>query len=148
MKESAIEKRLEQLTSAVEKLVANPVAPVLPVAPIAPIAPVLPIEPISAVNSGDHDLLLSMKSEFGTKLDRVISDVAKLNDNYSNRIDALERGKISRVEYEKNETDHENRIRTTEKFQENLMGKLSILTAAISTVIALVISWLSRKFGL
>ena len=131
-------KKIDALIEVVYKL-----ALPAPIAPIAPVAPVLPIAPIAS-NSGDHDLLLRID----TKVERVIVDVAKINDNFANRIDALEREKISKADFDKQVADHEDRLRITEKFQENLMGKLSIMTAAISVGVTFIVSWIAKKIGL
>ena len=131
-------RKIDALAEVVYKMVPPPAIPAIPVIPAIPAIP--PIAP----NSGDHDLLLRID----TKVERVITDVAKLNDNFANRIDALEREKISKTDYDKNELDHENRIRETEKFQENLLGKLSIMSAAISVGVTFIVSWIAKKIGL
>ena len=133
----SIEKRLEQLTLAIEKLVSVPPIPAIPAVPAIPAIP--PIIP----DRSDHDLLLRID----TKVERVIHDVAQLNDNYSSRLEALEHNKLSDGEYEKGHVDHESRLRTVEKFQENMIGKFGVLAAGISIVIAGIINWIVRKFG-
>lgn len=50
--------------------------------------------------SGDHDLLLTLKAEVTTKLDRVISDVKDLKDDTVARIGALEQEKLNRTVFE------------------------------------------------
>ena len=127
----SIEERLEQLTLAIEKLVSVPPIPDIPAIPA-----IVP-------DHSDHDLLLRID----TKVERVIHDVAQLNDNYSSRIEALEHNKLSDDEYEKGHVDHESRLRTVEKFQENMIGKFGVLAAGISIVIAGIINWIVRKFG-
>lgn len=133
----SIEERLEQLTLAIEKLVSVPPIPAIPAVPAIPAIP--PIIP----DRSDHDLLLRID----TKMERVIHDVAQLNDNYSGRIDALEKSKLDDGAYEKGHIDHESRLRAVETFQNNLLGKLSILSAGISLLVAGIVNWVVRKFG-
>ena len=130
----SLEKRLEQLMADLEKMLAIPPIPAIPAIPAIP--------PIPA-NSVDHDLLLRID----TKVERVINDVAKLNDNYSGRIEALEHSKQDGLDYEKGHLDHEGRLRDIEKFRENLTGKLSILAGGISMVVTLIFSLLIKKVG-
>lgn len=54
----------------------------------------------SKENRDDHDLLISMKSEFGTKLDRVIDDVAALSNNLVGKVEKLEIEKATKQEIE------------------------------------------------
>lgn len=93
---------------------------------------------------GDHDLLLKID----TKVERVIVDVQKLSDNFAHRIDLLETDKVSKSDYEKIQTDYENRMRITEKFQDNLIGKMSIITIIISFIVAFIAAWLKSAFGI
>ncbi len=131
MKDTVLLKKLEELTNAIS----NIAAPVAPIAPIAPVAPVLPLAPI---NNGDHDLL----QRIDTKLERVIADVQKLNDNYSNRIDKLETGKVDKDVAEKVKTDFESRLRVLEKFEENLLGKMSVLAILVAMATTLLVAWI------
>jgi hypothetical protein len=55
---------------------------------------------IETGNSSDHDLLLTLKAELGTKLDRVIVDVKELKDNVAARVTDLEQEKVSKNDFE------------------------------------------------
>jgi hypothetical protein len=70
-------------------------------------------------HSNDHDLLLTLKAEVTTKLDRVIADVKDLKDDIASRVSDLENEKLSKEEFdtfktqnEATRTDHEDRIRS------------------------------------
>ena len=132
MSNLSIEKRLEQLTLAIEKLVSVPPIPAIPAIPA-----IVP-------DHSDHDLLLRID----TKVERVIHDVAQLNDNYSGRIEALEHNKLSDEDYKSGHIDHESRLRAVEKFQDNMIGRLGVLAAGISLLVAGIVNWIVRKFGI
>ena len=73
-----VDKKLDALIQAVEKLVANPVAPV---APIAPIAPVLPVAPVIQQNSGDHDILTSFRAEALVEFKNIKDTLIKIQES-------------------------------------------------------------------
>jgi hypothetical protein len=59
----------------------------------------MPETPTTQINftpaqSNDRDLLLTIKAEMGTKLDRVISDVKDLKDDLTSRVSDLENQKV------------------------------------------------------
>lgn len=138
MSNLSIEKRLEQLTLAIEKLVSVPPIPAIPAVPAIPAIPAI------VPDHSDHDLLLRID----TKVERVIHDVAQLNDNYSGRIEALEHSKLSDEDYKSGHIDHESRLRAVEKFQDNMIGRLGVLAAGISLLVAGIVNWIVRKFGI
>ena len=55
---------------------------------------------IETGNSSDHDILLTLKAELGTKLDRVIVDVKELKDNFAARVTDLEQEKVSKEDFD------------------------------------------------
>ncbi len=86
--------------------------------------------PPSAINAEDHNLLLRID----TKVERVISDVAELRNNFSNRVDALEREKENQRDalerHAKQETinlDKELRLRRLEQWGWMAIGGLAII---------------------
>lgn len=91
---NSIDQKLDKLTSAIEKLIATPIAPVLPIAPVAPVAPVLPI---TASNPGDHDLIIELKTTVTTGFAEVKERIQGLTDGTSRQL-----------------ADHEERLRTVE----------------------------------
>lgn len=95
----------------------------------------------------DHDLLIAMKAEFSTKLDRVIQDVKDLNNNTAKRVHDLEEEKLDKeeanrihAEYDKINQDHEIRIRANTSFIDNLKGRYIILGVIASILISVVVS--------
>ena len=105
----SIDKKLDTLINAVEKLIANPVAPV---AVVAPVAPVLPVAPLVPNNPEDHNLILGLVGKLDTvnvKVDALkddISDLKKDKDIFVNQTQHLD--------VVKNVADHETRIRKME----------------------------------
>ena len=94
-------------------------------------------------NGADHDLLLRIS----TQVERVITDVARLNDNFAGRINTLESSKVDKTSNDKIQLDHENRIRETEKFQENIIGKLTIINGIITVILIAIGAWITKIFG-
>jgi hypothetical protein len=133
MTDKNLSKKIDQLTDAVFKLVSIPVIPAIPA--IAPIAPIAPIPAIPAISyTGDHDLL----QRIDTKVDRVINDVAKIDGNYSGRIDKLESDKLGKTEFEefkKITNDNVVILQTTKNSQTLLLsigiGLLVLLTSML-----------------
>ncbi len=76
--------KLDALTKAIEKLIANPIAPVLPVAPVAPVLPI--VQP----NTGDHDLLMRLEENVTLNFKQVKDAIKELSDGTSKRIGDLE----------------------------------------------------------
>ena len=76
------------LITAVEKLIATPVAPVLPIAPVVPIAPVLPLD-----NSITQDLIVKFtRLEENVKLNfqQVKDAIKELTDGTAARLTGVE----------------------------------------------------------
>lgn len=97
--------------------------------------------------TNDHDLLIAMKAEFSTKLDRVILDVKDLKDNTAKRVHDLEEEKLDKTEAErmareaeKVHEDHEDRLRDLQTFRDNLKGRYAILAILGSILISIVVS--------
>jgi hypothetical protein len=63
----------------------------------------MPDAPTVQINNpppnNDHDLLLTIKAEMGTKLDRVIADVKDLKDDLASRVSELEGEKLGTDEF-------------------------------------------------
>lgn len=85
---SSSSKQLENLTQAIEKLLAKEVAQVLPVTPIAPIAPIAPIIP---ANSGDHDLLTRLEENVTLNFKQVKDAIQELGDGTKRQIEDHEK---------------------------------------------------------
>jgi hypothetical protein len=101
--------KLDNLTKAIEKLIAKEVAPIAPIAPIAPVAPVLPI------HTGDHDLL----TKLDTKVDQIqldVNELKKQNSIYVTTTDQAEVVRIQRI--------HDDEIKSLESFRDTLTGKM------------------------
>lgn len=96
-------------------------------------------QPIEQTN--DHNLLIKID----TQVARLIDDVAKLGKDYSDRINNLEECKTDKTYMDKVQIDFESRLRVTEKFQENLIGKMSIITIIVASIITLIVGWVQNK---
>ena len=107
-----IDKKIDALTQAIEKLLAREVAPIAPVLPVAPIAPIVPIV---QQNSGDHDLL----TKLDTKVDQIQADVTELKKQgviYVTQTEHQEVVRIQRV--------HDGDIEILKSFKDTLTGKI------------------------
>lgn len=100
---SKIESQIEQLTKAIERLIANPVAPIAPVAPVAPVLPIIP------QYSGDHDLLVILN----TKLEGIVIDVKKLTEKEDSHVTVTDHNLLIKAN-DLVHSDHETRIRSVE----------------------------------
>ena len=87
----------------------------------------------------DHDLLIAMKSEFGTKLDRVINDVKDLNNNLVSRVDTLERTQVGRDKCDAMHKgvidkfkEYDDRIDALEKWRAYVLGIGAIVGGLIT----------------
>ena len=56
-------------------------------------------------NQSDHDILIALKAEVTTKLDRVILDVKELKDNVAARVTVLEEEKASKADLDDTNND-------------------------------------------
>lgn len=81
--------------------------------------------------SNDHDLLLTLKAELGTKLDRVIVDVKELKDNVAARVTDLEQEKVSKDEFDDFKTDAGESIDSLKKLVYIGLGIVVTLQFAI-----------------
>lgn len=115
MPQDKLTKKIDSLAHAIEKLIAMPVAPVAPVLPIAP------------THSGDHDLLLTFRSETQEQMKAIRVDIKELKDGTSATI-----------------ADHETRIRTMEKAVESFASDFTtikkIVYGAVSFILITVLS--------
>ncbi len=144
MKDITLKKKLEELTQAISRIaIPIPAIPSIPAIPAIPAISAIPAIP-QIITGGDHDLL----QRIDTKLERVITDVQKLNDNYSSRIDKLETNKVEIVDNDKVHADFENRLRVNEKFQDNFIGKMSIITAIVAVATSLIVAWIKSMLHL
>jgi hypothetical protein len=75
----------------------------------------------------DHDLLISLKAEVTTKLDRVIEDVKELKDNVAKRVTDLENEKVNKTEFDEVRDDHEARLRFIERYVWIAIGVVGVL---------------------
>jgi hypothetical protein len=130
--------KIDALTDAIEKPIARPVAPIAPVLPIAPIAPVAPIVPLTTTSSEDHvaiaTLIVSVQAldtKFTEKFADIKSDIKALSDGTASQL-----------------ADHEKRIRINEQYQQNLIGKLSVIVGSITIAISVIALWIGKQFGL
>jgi hypothetical protein len=134
MKQTTNEK-IDALTSAIEKLISKEVAPILPIAPVAPIAPIAPL--VTTTNE-DHvaisNLVLSV-TNLDTKFTEKFADL-------KNDIKGLSDGTATQL------ADHEQRLRITEQYQSNLVGKLSVIVGTITIAISVIALWIGKQFGL
>ena len=103
------------------------------IAPVAPVAPVLPIAPVH----GDYDNTMLIKV-IDSKVDRLILDVAKIDGNYSSKIEKIEQNLIGKVSYEEDKKamwDKINQLLISKDSQTILIsigiGLLTILTAIL-----------------
>jgi hypothetical protein len=88
---------------------------------------------IETGNSSDHDLLLTLKAELGTKLDRVIVDVKELKDNVAARVTDLEQEKVSKEDFD----DLRNAIA---KYQDDTDKTISSLQRLVYTGLGIVLA--------
>jgi hypothetical protein len=126
------DQKLDVLVGLMEKIIANPVAPV------APVAPVLPIAPLTTTSTEDHvaiaTLVVSvaaMDTKFSDKFADIKNDIKGLSDGTATQL-----------------ADHETRIRTVEQYQQNLVGKMSIIVAGVSLAVSIFFLWVGNKLGL
>lgn len=107
------------------------------------------------MNDLDHDLLIAMKAEFSTKLDRVIADVKELKENVADRVSALEIEKMNKEEAErykeaadKIHADHEERLRVVESDKipklENWRWYVIGITVAAVFILGYLVQFLSK----
>lgn len=109
-------------------------------------------EEIKLENMSDHDLTTTLvanvktlkenQDKFHTEIKEAIKD---LKTNYSDRINKLEDEKTDKEFMDKTTADFETRIRVLERFADNLLGKMSILTVIIASMVAIVTSWIKGK---
>lgn len=114
----------------------------------------------------DHDLLIELRTE----MRGLRQDLKTLSDGVSTRVTNLENTKLDKVDAKEEfaklanlaeskakeifntktdeDKDHETRLRATEKFQENIVGKMSVITVVISIIIGLVVAWVSKHLGI
>ena len=135
MHNNTTNEKLDALTDAIEKLISKEVAPV---AVVAPVAPVLPIAPLQTTTSEDHvaiaTLVVSVQAldtKFTEKFADIKSDIRALSDGTSTQL-----------------ADHEKRLRVTEQYQQNLVGKLSAIVGVITIGVSILALWLGKKVGL
>ena len=90
----------------------------------------------------DHDLLQRMD----VKLDRVIKDVADLNDSTARRVAALEQEKFDKAEaarlakeYDVIHRGHDKRIRFLERGYWTAVGALTIIDVVIGYVLTILL---------
>src|ERR1035437_5007879 len=116
---SNTDKRLQDLTNAIERLVSREVAP------IAPVAPVLPVLPIAPQNHQDHDLL----TKLDTKVDQIQNDVTALKNR-----DTIYVTKVEHIEVVRIQADHETRTRILETATTRIMtwGTMAIIFLGIA----------------
>lgn len=95
----------------------------------------------------NHSLLIEIK----TKLERVITDVAKLNDTLVSDIAKLQIEKQDKYEaqriqseLEKVQGDHESRIRSNEQWKWKTIGIIVAINAIIGIAIALASAYIAR----
>jgi len=147
---TSTDKKLTELAELMRELLAREVKPVAPIAPVLPIAPVAPIAPLIA-NGEDHANIATLVinvATIDTKVERLINDVQKINDNFANRIDALEKDKLCIKDFNVTHKDHEDRLREGERFREGLIGKISVLAGAISIGMVILARWVAKQFGI
>ena len=75
----------------------------------------------------------------------VKNSLRRLEDGFLARLVDLEKTRVTKEEFIKITEDHECRIRTMKEFQDNIIGKMSIITVVISVVIALLVFWLEKQ---
>ena len=92
----------------------------------------------------DRNLLIELK----VTLDRAVTDIRDLKLGLAKRVDDLENRPPSPSEWQshlKKGDDHETRIRTMEKFQENTMG-IIYAVGALATVLGTALGVLIEHF--
>src|ERR1017187_9590865 len=111
--------KIDALTAVIEKLISKEVAPIAPIAAIAPVAPILPL---ATTTADDHvaiaTLVVSVSgldTKFTEKFADLKSDIRALSDGTAQQM-----------------SDHEKRIPSVEAYQQNLVGKMSVIVGAIS----------------
>lgn len=132
-----IDKKIQLLTIAVEKLVANPV---LPVAPVAPVAPILPI---AQIHNGDHDILTSFRSESLVEFRTIKEAIKELNDGTSKRISDLENEKLNTkdsypVLYKKDVEDRLDKLENKTQEHNNIITKMWSYGVALIFLVGIV----------
>ena len=75
----------------------------------------------------------NLRKDFNEFHMEVKENFKDLKENYSD--------KVNKTDFK----DHENRLRDLEKYQENLVGKFTIITAVVSVGIALLVGWIKTK---
>ena len=131
----SVDKKIDALTSAIEKLLSREVAPIAPVAPVLPVAPVAPIVSTSV----DDHLAISNLTLGLANLD------AKMTDKFAdikNDIKSVTDGTATQL------ADHEKRLRIEEAFRQGLNGKISVIAGGISLVIMLIGLWIAKQLGI
>lgn len=96
--------------------------------------PTISIQNTPNGQSGDHDLLLTLKAELGTKLDRVILDVKELKDNVAARVTDLEQEKMSKEEFD---DFKEATMKRQDATDEVISGQQKLVYTGLGIVIAL-----------
>ena len=117
------------------------------------------------IKGNDHDLLIELRTE----MRGLRQDLKTLSDGVSTRVTNLENTKLDKMDAKEEfkriaelaeskakeifntktdeDKDHETRLRATEKFQENLIGKLSIITVVTSIIVGLIVAWVKSSMG-
>jgi hypothetical protein len=128
---------VKRLTDAIEKLLARDVAPVAPVLPVAPVAPVAPIVPLLTTTSEDHVAIATLvvsvaglDTKFTEKFADLKNDIKQLSDGTATQL-----------------SDHEKRIRTVEGYQQNLVGKMSVIVGTVTLAVSVIALWIGKKIG-
>ena len=109
-------------------------------------------EQLDLQNMSDHDLTTTLVANVKTlkeSQDKFHCEMKEsfrdLKNNYSDRINKLEDTKTDKEFMDKITADFESRIRIQEKFADNLLGKMSILTVFIASGVAIITNWLKTK---
>ena len=127
--------KIDALTNAIERLISKEVAPIAPIAAIAPVAPILPL---ATTTADDHVAIATLvvsvaglDTKFTEKFADLKNDIRQLSDGTAQQI-----------------SDHEKRIRSVEAYQQNLVGKMSVIVGAISIGVSIIALWIGKNFGL
>jgi hypothetical protein len=132
MPKDNVGKKIDALADLMRELLSREVAPIAPVLPVAPIAPVL------STSTDDHIVISNLALSLGnldTKVTEKFLDI-------KNDIKGLSDGTASTL------ADHEKRMRSVEEFQQNIVGKMSIIIGIAGIAVSIITLWIGKQFGL